>query len=260
MTSPTPSERSIDLNADLGEYTGTSGASHDDAILDLVSSANIACGAHAGDAAVMQRTVDAAAARGVAIGAHPGYPDRAGFGRRPMEISPAALAASVMSQVRALAGYCVNAGTRLRYVKPHGALYNGAAQDAGLARVVAEAIAAVDPSLALLALAGSALVREGRRAGLTIAQEAFADRAYLPTGDLLSRDRAGSVLHDPREVAKRAVAMARDRFVITVDGVRLRVNADSICIHGDNPEALALLQATRSALEGAGFTIAPFAR
>jgi UPF0271 protein len=250
----------MDLNADLGEYTGTAGAALDDAILDVVTSANIACGAHAGDPAVMLRTVNAAASRGVAIGAHPGYPDREGFGRRKMDISRKQLTAQVVTQVQSLAQLCVNAGTRLRYVKPHGALYNVAAHDAAVARVVAEAVRRVDASLVLLGLAGSALISEGERAGLTVAEEAFADRSYLSNGSLLPRDRAGAVLHDARAVAARALTMARDGYVDAVDGVRVNVNPESLCVHGDNPEALALVKATRSALETAGFTIEPFAK
>jgi len=259
MTSQTP-ERSIDLNADLGEYTGTDGAARDDAILDVVSSASIACGVHAGDADVMRRTVEAAAARGVSIGAHPSYPDREGFGRREIKMPPHELSAEVISQVEALAGCCAKAGARLRFVKPHGALYNVAVREAPVARIVAEAVRRVDRSLVLLGLAGSALVREGARAGLTVASEAFADRAYLPDGTLLSRDRAGAVLHDPAQVANRAVMIARENFVMSVDGVRVKVDADSLCVHGDNPEALALVTATRLALENAGVTIAPFAK
>ena len=252
--------KSIDLNADLGEYTGTAGAANDDALLDAVSSASIACGAHAGDAEVMQRTVEAAAKRGVSIGAHPSYPDREGFGRREMEMSSYELSQEIMSQIQDLAACCAKAGARLRYVKPHGALYNVAAREAPVARIVAEAVLRVDPNLVLLGLAGSALVREGARAGLAVASEAFADRAYLPDGTLLSRDRAGAVLHDAGQVAERALMMVRDGNVTSVDGVRLKVEADSLCIHGDNPEALALVIATRLALENNGFTIAPFAK
>ena len=259
MRSETP-RRSIDLNADLGEYTGTDGAARDDAILNVVSSASIACGVHAGDADVMQRTVEAAAARGVAIGAHPSYPDRESFGRREVEMSPHELSAEIISQVETLAACCAKAGARLRFVKPHGALYNLAASDAPVARIVAEAVRRVDRGLVLLGLAGSALVREGTRAELAVASEAFADRAYLPDGTLLSRDRAGAVLHDPVQVASRAVVIARENFVTSVDGVRVNIDADSLCVHGDNPEALALVTATRLALENGGFTITPFAK
>lgn len=251
--------KSIDLNADIGEYTGTSGAALDDSILDFVSSASIACGGHAGDLQVMQRTVDSAATRGVAIGAHPSYPDRENFGRREMQITEEELEAELVSQIEALAGCCANAGVALRYVKPHGALYNVAARDAEIARVIAKAVRSVNPSLVLLGLADSTMIYEAEHAGLTVACEAFADRAYLANGTLLSRDRPGAVLHDADVVANRALVIARDQYVQTVDGVRLEVKADSLCIHGDNPEALALVKATRRALEADGFAIRPFA-
>jgi UPF0271 protein len=251
--------KSIDLNADIGEYTGTSGAALDDSILDVVSSASIACGGHAGDLQVMQRTVDSAASRGVAIGAHPSYPDRENFGRREMQISEEELEAELVSQIEALTRCCANAGVALRYVKPHGALYSVAARNDEVARVIAKAVQRVNPSLALLGLADSTMIYEAERAGLTVACEAFADRAYLANGTLLSRDRAGSVLHDAEAVANRALVIARDQYVETIDGVRLEVKADSLCIHGDNPEALALVKATRAALEAAGFVIRPFA-
>ena len=250
---------SIDLNADIGEYTGTSGAALDDIILDVVSSASIACGGHAGDLEVMQRTVDSAAKRGVAIGAHPSYPDHENFGRREMQIAEEELEAELVSQIEALAECCANAGTPLRYVKPHGALYNVAARNDEVARVIVRAVQRVNPSLALLGLADSTMIYEAERAGLTVACEAFADRAYLANGTLLSRDRPGSVLRDADAVARRALVIARDQYVETIDGVRLEVKADSLCIHGDNPEALALVKATRAALEAAGFVIRPFA-
>lgn len=260
MRSLTRAPRSIDLNADLGEYTGVAGQALDFAILDLVSSASIACGAHAGDPDVMQRTADAAFIRRVAIGAHPGYPDRQGFGRREIRMSRKMLTTEIISQIDALAGCCARAGTRLNFVKPHGALYNLAARDPAVARLIAQAVRAVDSSLVLLGLAGSELIREGERAGLAVACEAFADRAYLPTGALLPRDREGAVLDDANAVARRSLAMAREGYVNAVDGTRLEVNPDSLCVHGDNPHALALLRAVRSALEGAGFTIEPFAK
>lgn len=251
--------RSIDLNADIGEYTGSSGAALDDSILDVVSSASIACGSHAGDLDVMQRTVEAAARRGVAIGAHPSYPDRENFGRREMEISAEELTDQLVSQIEALGECCVKANAELRYVKPHGALYNVAARDAEVARVIAHAVRKVDPALVLLGLAGSTLIYEAEHAGLSVACEAFADRAYLANGTLLPRERAGAVLQDERLVADRAISIARDQYVWTVDGVRLEVKADSLCIHGDNPRALSLVTATRKSLEADGFSIRSFA-
>jgi UPF0271 protein len=250
--------QTIDLNADLGEYTGTSGAAHDAAILDLVTSANIACGVHAGDNEVMLRTIEAANSRNVSIGAHPSFPDREGFGRREMILPPHELLAVIVSQIEALAQCCKSAGARLRYVKPHGALYNMATLDAAIARVIAEAVRVVDSSLVLLGMHGTPLITEAETAGLRTAGEAFADRAYLPSGRLAPRDKEWAVLHDADNVAERAVMMAKEGAVYSVDGSRLPIRADSICIHGDNPQALELVRRTRRALEDAGFTLAPF--
>jgi UPF0271 protein len=251
---------SIDLNADLGEYSGISGAARDAAILDVVTSANIACGVHAGDRDVMQRTVDAAVSRDVTIGAHPSFPDREGFGRREMSIPAAELEDHVASQIDALSEVCVAAGVRLRYVKPHGALYNIGARDESVARIIAEAVRKTDSSLVLLGLYESPLISEGERAGLMVATEGFPDRGYLSVGSLVPRDRADAVLHDPKLVARRAVRMARDGYVESVDGARIEVRPDSLCIHGDNPRALELVKAARSALEAAKFIVAPFAK
>ncbi len=252
--------RTIDLNADLGEYTGLSGASRDTAILDVVTSANIACGVHAGDREVMQRTVDAAFSRGVAVGAHPSFPDREGFGRREMKISAAALSDEIASQVEALGECCTKAGARLQYVKPHGALYNLATREEGVARVIAEAVRRVDASLVLLGLFGSPMIDEGERAALIVATEGFPDRGYLADGTLVPRSRDDAVLHDAKTVATRAIRMARDGFVESVDGTRVVVSPDSLCIHGDNPEALELVRATRDALEASGLIIASFVK
>jgi UPF0271 protein len=252
--------RTIDLNADLGEYTGLSGASRDTAILDVVTSANIACGVHAGDREVMQRTVDAAFSRGVAVGAHPSFPDREGFGRREMKMSAAALSDEIASQVEALGECCTKAGARLQYVKPHGALYNLATREEGVARVIAEAVRRVDASLVLLGLFGSPMIDEGERAALIVATEGFPDRGYLADGTLVPRSRDDAVLHDAKTVATRAIRMARDGFVESVDGTRVVVSPDSLCIHGDNPEALELVRATRDALEASGLIIASFVK
>ena len=251
---------SIDLNADLGEYTGLAGASRDAAILDVVTSANIACGVHAGDREVMQRTVDAAVSRGVAIGAHPSFPDREGFGRREMKISPAELSDEIASQVEALGECCTNAGARLQYVKPHGALYNVATREEGVARVIAEAVRRVDASLVLLGLFGSPMIDEGERAALIVATEGFPDRGYFADGTLVPRSREDAVLHDAKVVATRAIRMARDGYVESADGTRVAVSPDSLCIHGDNPEALELVRATRGALEASGLIVASFVK
>ena len=251
---------SIDLNADLGEYTGLEGAARDALIMDVVTSANIACGVHAGDLDVMKRSVDLAARRGVAIGAHPSFPDREGFGRREMNVLPAELEDVIVSQIEALSACCVAAGVRLRYVKPHGALYNLGARDEAVARTIADSVRRADSSLVLLGLYDSFLISEGERAGLTVASEGFPDRGYLADGKLVPRVRADAVLHDPELVAARAVSMARDEYVNSVDGKRIKVVPDSLCIHGDNPEALQLVKAARAALETAGLIVAPFVK
>ncbi len=251
--------RTIDLNADLGEYTGTAGAESDAAILDVVTSANIACGFHAGDSEVMQATVEAAATRGVAIGAHPSFPDREGFGRREMQLPAKELLGLIVAQIESLSKCCDTAGASLRYVKPHGALYNIAACDAAVGLVIAEAVRLVDPALILLGMSDTPMLAEAKAIGLRTANEAFADRAYLPSGRLVPRDREWAVLHDEKEVAERAVMIATESSVYCIDGTRIRIEADSICIHGDNPQALELVTATRAALENAGFAIAPFA-
>jgi UPF0271 protein len=251
--------RPIDLNADLGEYIGSAGVANDAAILDSVTSANIACGVHAGDSDVMRRTAEAAMKRNVAIGAHPSFPDREGFGRREMALPPNELRSVIIAQIEALMECCKSVGARMRYVKPHGALYNIAARDAAVALVIAEAVRIVDGSLVLLGMHGTPLVSEAETIGLRTAGEVFADRAYLPSGRLAPRDKEWAVLHDVKEVAERAVLMAKEGAVYAVDGSRLPVKADSICIHGDNPQALELVRNTRAALEGAGFTLAPFA-
>ena len=251
---------SIDLNADLGEYTGLDGAARDALIMDVVTSANIACGVHAGDLDVMKRSVDLAARRGVAIGAHPSFPDREGFGRREMNMLPAELEDVIVSQIEALSACCVAAGVRLRYVKPHGALYNLGARDEAVARTIADSVRRADSSLVLLGLYDSFLISEGERVGLTVASEGFPDRGYLDDGKLVPRVRADAVLHDPELVAARAVSMARDEYVNSVDGKRIKVVPDSLCIHGDNPEALELVKAARSALETAGLIVAPFVK
>jgi UPF0271 protein len=237
----------IDLNADLGEGFGPYRPANDADVLSLVTSASIACGFHAGDPVVMRETVARAVARGVTIGAHPGYPDLLGFGRRAMAASADEVTAYVIYQVGALAAVCHAAGTRLRYVKPHGALYNRAASDPVTAAAIATAIHLVDSSLMLLGLAGSALVDAGRAAGLEVAAEAFADRAYQSDGTLVPRDVPGAVLTDHTAVAAQAVRLA-------VGGV------DSLCVHGDTAGASTLLRTVRDALTARGIVIAPFAR
>lgn len=249
----------IDLNADLGEGFGIYRLPQEPALLDLVTSANVACGGHAGDPVVMRETVALALARGVTIGAHPGYPDREGFGRRALDASPAEVAAMVITQVGALAAVCAAAGTRLRYVKPHGAMYNRLARDWPAAVAVAEAIRGVDPSLHLLGLDGSLMIRAAEDAGLRGVREAFVDRGYLPDGSLVPRGEPGALLDDADLVAERALRMVVEHHVVAVDGTRRLLHAESLCTHGDGPHAAALVRAVRQRLEAAGVTIAPFA-
>jgi UPF0271 protein len=246
----------VDLNADVGESLGPWPMGDDEALIPLVTSVNVACGAHAGDPLTIERTVRLAAAHGVAVGAHPGYPDLVGFGRRDLDMDPAELEASIVYQVGAVAAFAADAGVPLRHVKPHGALYNAAARDPALAAVVARAVRRVSPALVLVGLAGSRLVAAGRDAGLRVAEEAFADRAYEADGSLRSRRLEGAVHADPVVVAAQAVSIARDGRVSSFDGRAVDVRADTICLHGDSPGAAAFARAVREALEAAGITLA----
>jgi UPF0271 protein len=245
----------IDLNSDVGESFGTWRLGDDEALMRVISSANIACGFHAGDPGVMRRTVELARAHGVAVGAHPGFQDLAGFGRRDMRCSPQEVEDLVVYQVGALAGVAAAQGLRLQHVKVHGALYNMACVDDALAAAIARATAAIDPSLVLFGLPGSHLVREGLRAGLPVAAEIFADRAYMADGTLVPRSRPGSVIHNPDEVVARAVRMARERSVTAIDGSVIPLEADTLCVHGDTPGAAALATAIRRALEADGVRV-----
>lgn len=246
----------IDLNADVGEDTGEGNG--DGALLAVVTSASVACGFHAGDATVMRRTVGDAVSRGVVVGAHPSYPDRAGFGRRDMDLPPARVTDDLLYQIGALDGVARACGTRVRYVKPHGALYHRMAEDDACATAVATALRAYG-DLILLAPYGSAAVRVAEGIGVTVATEAFADRAYLPDGHLVARTRAGSVLTDPDEVAARAVALAVEHRVEAIDGSQIAVSASSICVHGDTPGAAVLAHRVHQALSDAGLTLRAFA-
>ncbi len=249
----------IDLNSDLGEGFGAWTMGDDTAMLDVVSSANIACGFHAGDPTIMLATTRAAASRGVAVGAHVAYRDLAGFGRRPVQVTPDELHADVVHQLGAMAATARVAGTTVTYVKPHGALYNTACADPVQADAVTRAVADVDPSLAVLALPGSELLRAAERHGLRTVTESFADRAYEPDGSLVSRSKAGAVLHDPDVVAARVLRMVTDGVATAVDGSDIPVRADSVCVHGDSPDAVAMARAIRALLTARGITIAPFA-
>jgi UPF0271 protein len=252
--------RRIDLNADLGESLGAWIVGDDEAMLGVVTSANIACGFHAGDSLTLQRTCAKAAARGVVVGAQVSYLDLAGFGRRFMEVAPAELTADIIYQIGALQAMCRVAGTSVRYVKPHGALYNAIVHHEAQAAAVVAAVVAVDPTLPVLGLPGSAFLRLAQEAGLRTVAEAFADRAYTPEGTLLSRLEPGAVLHDPQVVAGRMVRLIQEGRLTAVDGTDIEVRADSICTHGDSPGAVELARAVRAALTDAGVEITPFVR
>jgi 5-oxoprolinase (ATP-hydrolysing) subunit A len=249
---------SIDLNSDLGEGFGAWTLGDDEAMLDLVSSANIACGFHAGDPRSLLRTCESAAARGVAIGAQVGYRDLPGFGRRFIDYAPADLVADLLYQLGALDGLARAAGARVRYVKPHGALYNAIVRHEEQAGAVVEAVRRHDPGLPVLGLPGSAFLRIAAAAGLSTVAEAFADRAYEPDATLRSRRQPGAVLHDPQQVADRMLRLVTTGEITAVDGTVLAVRASSLCVHGDSPGAVAMARAVRSAFETAGIRIAPF--
>ncbi|GAW49105.1 MULTISPECIES: LamB/YcsF family protein [unclassified Nocardioides] len=250
----------VDLNCDLGESFGAWRLGDDAAMLSLVSSANVACGFHAGDPTVIRQTVATAAAEDVAIGAHVAYPDLAGFGRRFMDMSPESLADAVLYQIAALEGFARAAGRRVAYVKPHGALYNTVVHHVDQARAVVRATKTFDPSLKILGLPGSAVLAAAREEGLGVVTEAFADRAYTPEGTLVSRSEPGAVLADVEHVARRATRMVTHREVEAIDGSVIRIDADSLCIHGDSPGAVEMAHAVRAGLTGAGVEIRAFAR
>lgn len=248
----------MDLNADLGEGFGSWSMGDDNALLDVVTSANVACGFHAGDPSIMRRVTARAVSRGVAIGAHVGYADKAGFGRRFVDIEPSALRDEVVYQIAALDGFARIAGDRVRYVKPHGALYNTIGHHLEQAAAVVSAVADYDRSLPVLGLPGSAWLRLAADAGLPVVHEAFADRAYTPEGTLVSRRETGSVLHDADEIAARCTAMATGQPIHDIEGGTLKVEPASICVHGDTPGAVEIARRVRSAMEGAGVTLSPF--
>lgn len=247
----------IDLNCDLGEATDPEGAALEARVMPYVTSVNIACGFHAGNLEVMRRTVRLARSHGLAIGAHPGFLDAEGFGRRAMALPAAEIETLVAYQVGALAGVAALEGARLAHVKPHGALYNLAAQDASLAGAIARAVAAVDRRLLLVGLAGSPLPEAAREIGLPAAEEAFADRAYGPNGMLMPRDVPGAVIHDEQQVVARAIRLAREGCVRSVDGRDVHVHIETLCLHGDTPGADRLARLVREGLKGAGVRVAP---
>ena len=249
----------VDLNSDLGEGFGRWTLGVDDALLDVVTSANVACGFHAGDASIMRRICDRAAENGVAIGAHVGYRDLAGFGRRFIDVEPEILTQEVIYQIGALDAFARVAGSRVRYVKPHGALYNAIVRHEEQAASVVQALVDYDRSLPVMGLAGSAWLRLAEEAGLTVVGEAFADRAYTPDGSLVSRRLPGAVLQDVEEIASRCVAIAKGEPITDADGGPLTLAADSICVHGDTPGAVDIARKVKDALAAAGVSLAPFA-
>ena len=247
----------IDLNADIGESFGHWTLGQDEALLPSLTSANIACGFHAGDPDVMARTVEAAVAHGVGLGAHPSLPDLQGFGRRAMAVTPDETYNLVLYQIGALAAFALRHRQALRHVKPHGALYNMTEQRPDLADAIARAALDFDPGLGVFGLAGGRLVQAAHEIGLPAAHEVFADRGYQPDGTLTPRSDPNALLSDPEEVAARMVRLATEGIVTAADGTDLRLPADTICLHGDGPGAAALARHLRQALEAAGVTVAP---
>lgn len=249
---------SIDLNSDLGESYGAWKMGDDAAMLGIVSSANIACGFHAGDPLGIRQTVKAAVENGVVIGAHVSYPDRVGFGRRDMDATSAELTADVIYQIGAIQGIAAAAGSSVAYVKPHGALYNRIAHDAKQGQAVIDGIKEINPNLILMGLAGTPILQLAEKAGLKTVAEAFADRAYTPAGELVSRREPGAVLHDLDLIGERMLRLAREGTLEAIDGSVIRIEAHSICVHGDSPGAVAIATAVRHRLEADGITIRSF--
>ncbi|UYZ22856.1 LamB/YcsF family protein [Mesobacillus jeotgali] len=246
---------SVDLNCDLGESYGIFKIGNDSEVLKHITSANIACGYHAGDHNVMMETVKMAKAHGVRIGAHPGFPDLHGFGRREMKMSAEEIYNLIIYQIGALSAIAKARGTRVVHVKPHGALYNIASKDKEIADAVATAVADVDPSLTLFGLAGSSLVKAGKERGLLVAEEVFADRTYQQDGSLTSRTQSNAMIHDPDLAISRVIRMIREGKVESVDGTDIEMKADTICIHGDEPQALHFAVKLKAALRAEGIQV-----
>jgi len=250
---------SIDLNCDMGESFGAYTIGADEAVMASITSANVACGYHGGDPGVMRRTVRLAREAGVAVGAHPGFPDLVGFGRREMRMAAQDVEDMVLYQIGALAAIAKSEGVRLSHVKPHGALYNMAVTDKPLAAAIARAVVAFDPALIFFALPNSDVARAANGLGLQVALEGFADRAYEPDGSLTPRSRTGAVIHDVETVVARALRMATDGVVSASDGSTLEMRVDTICTHGDTPGAQSMTRAIRAGLQRAGVTVAAVA-
>jgi UPF0271 protein len=245
----------IDINSDMGESFGAYTIGHDAGLMKSITSANVAAGFHAGDPSVLRATIRLAKTHGVAVGAHPGFADLVGFGRREMHVTPKEAEDLVLYQVAAVAGVASSENVKLQHVKPHGALFNMAVHNAELAAAIARAVAAFDKSLILFGLPGSEILNAGRAAGLRVAAEVFADRAYEPDGSLASRRKPGSVIHDATAVVTRAVRMVKDRTVVAIDGSVVKLEADTICVHGDTPGSDDLAAKIRAGLEAAGVIV-----
>lgn len=248
----------IDLNADLGESFGCYTLGSDEEMLEVVTSVNIACGWHAGDPLTMEKVVKISAERGVAIGAHPGYPDLLGFGRRNMSVAPEEIKAYVLYQIGALYAFCKAQGVKMHHVKPHGAMYNFGAKDYRQALAICEAVADIDSDLILVGLSGSELIRAADDVGLRSCCEVFADRAYEEDGSLVARSRPGSMILDKEEVAARVIRMIQQGIVTTINGSDIEIQTDSICLHGDSPQALELAYYLRKALVAEGIVVTSF--
>jgi UPF0271 protein len=245
----------IDINSDMGESFGAYTIGHDEGLMQAITSANVAAGFHAGDPSVLRATIRLAKARGVAVGAHPGFPDLVGFGRRELNVTPEEAEDMVLYQVAAVAGVAATEGVKIQHVKPHGALFNMAVRNRELSAAIARAVAAFDRSLILFGLPGSEILDAGRAAGLRVAAEVFADRAYEPDGSLASRRKPGSVIHDPAKVVARAIRMVKQQTVTAIDGSTVPLEADTICVHGDTPGSDELAVKIRAGLEQAGVTV-----
>ncbi len=249
----------VDLNSDLGESFGRYALGMDDKVIPLISSANVACGYHASDPVVMEKTVSLARDAGVRVGAHPGFPDLMGFGRRNMSVTPGEAKAYVLYQLGALYGFCKACGTELQHVKPHGALYNMAAKDYQLSRAICEGIREFDPQLIVLALSGGQLAKAAMDMGLPVAQEVFADRGYEEDGTLVDRRKEGAMITDEEEAISRVARMVKERRVTAVTGKDIAIRADSVCVHGDGAKALAFVEKIRQAFDREGIEICPLA-
>lgn len=252
--------KTIDLNCDMGESFGRYSLGADEELMPYITSVNLACGFHAGDPMVIQHTVQTAVKYHLAVGAHPGYPDLQGFGRRKIEMSPEEVEAMVLYQIGALWGFLRSAKIEMTHVKPHGALYNQAAQEVRLANAIARSIRRFSKELILVGLAGSALIEVGLEYGLIVANEGFVERGYQADGHLMPRGLDGAIIHDPIKAARQAIQLAEDGISLRRGELTMNIKVDTLCIHGDSSNALNIARSVRSALEEAGFTIQSFSR